>query len=218
MSTCPKYKNKFFLLKIQFNYLLNDWQSSNDTYPTAMHIAAAIALNSNLLPSLEKLAASLDKKVLEFEGLIKIGRTHMQDAVPMTLGQEFSGFAQQIKFSIERIKSTLPHLCYLAIGGTAVGTGLNTRVGFSEKCCNEISSLTDLPFLSAPNKFEALACHDALVEVSGALNTLACSMMKIANDIRLLSSGPRCGFGELIIPENEPGSSIMPGKLQTNFI
>ncbi len=168
-------------------------------------------MNSKLLPSLETLKKSLDEKSIEFESLIKIGRTHMQDAVPMTLGQEFSAFVQQISFSIERIKSTLPRLYYLAIGGTAVGTGLNTRIGFSEKCCLEISSLTGLPFQSAPNKFEALACHDTLVEVSGALNTLACSLMKIANDVRLLSSGPRCGLAELIIPENEPGSSIMPG-------
>jgi len=137
----------------------------------------------------------------------------MQDAVPITLGQEFSAFVQQIKFSIERINSTLPHLYILGIGGTAVGTGLNTRIGFAEKCTTEISKLTDISFESASNKFESLACHDTLVEVSGALNTVACSLMKIANDIRLLSSGPRCGLGELIIPENEPGSSIMPGKV-----
>ena len=192
---------------------VNMSQSSNDTFPTAMHIAVAIEINRRLLPSLENLLASLNAKSDEFNTLIKIGRTHMQDAVPLTLGQEFSAFSQQISFSIERIKATLPRLYFLAIGGTAVGTGLNTRIGFAEKCCDEISKLTGLAFKSAPNKFEALACHDTLVEVSGALNTLACSLMKIANDVRLLSSGPRCGLAELTIPENEPGSSIMPGKV-----
>lgn len=192
---------------------VNMSQSSNDTFPTAMHIACASELNHRLIPTLKRLQEALEEKSKSFENLTKIGRTHMQDAVPLTLGQEFSAFVQQIKFSIERISMTLPHLYLLAIGGTAVGTGLNTRIGFAEKCSAEISKLTSLPFQSAPNKFESLACHDTLVEVSGGLNTLACSMMKIANDVRLLSSGPRCGFGELIIPENEPGSSIMPGKV-----
>ncbi len=178
-----------------------------------MHIACATELNKKLLPALADLENSLAQKSDEFALFTKIGRTHMQDAVPLTLGQEFSAFVQQIKYSTERINSTLPHLYLLAIGGTAVGTGLNTRIGFAEKCSEEIEILTGLPFKSAPNKFESLACHDTLVEVSGALNTLACSLMKIANDIRLLSSGPRCGLGEIIIPENEPGSSIMPGKV-----
>ncbi|CAF0828013.1 unnamed protein product [Brachionus calyciflorus] len=192
---------------------VNMSQSSNDTFPTAMHIAVALELKEKLFPQLNNLLESLNKKSEEFSNLIKIGRTHMQDAVPMTLGQEFSAFSQQIKFSIDRLNSTLPRLYLLAIGGTAVGTGLNTRVGFDEKCCKEISILTGLEFRSAENKFEALATHDTLVEVSGALNTLAVSMTKIANDIRLLSSGPRCGLGEISIPENEPGSSIMPGKV-----
>jgi len=197
-----KIKKPFFFFK-----------SSNDTFPTAMHIACALQLTTKLLPALSKLEASLAQKSAQFATLTKIGRTHMQDAVPLTLGQEFSAFVQQIKFSIERINSTLPHLYFLAIGGTAVGTGLNTRIGFAEKCSEEIAALTGLPFKSAPNKFESLACHDTLVEVSGSLNTLACSLMKVANDIRLLSSGPRCGLGEIVIPENEPGSSIMPGKV-----
>jgi fumarate hydratase class II len=178
-----------------------------------MHIAVAQTLNQKLFPALTSLLSHLEEKSNEFDKFIKIGRTHLQDAVPLTLGQEFSAFAQQIKFSIDRLNSTLPRLYLLAIGGTAVGTGLNTRIGFAEKCCQEIKDLTGLPFQSAPNKFEALASHDTLVEVSGALNTVACSFMKIANDIRLLSSGPRCGLGEIVIPENEPGSSIMPGKV-----
>lgn len=192
---------------------VNMSQSSNDTFPTAMHISCAMQLNNQLLPTLHTLHNSLQDKVLEFDSLIKIGRTHMQDAVPITLGQEFSAFVQQIKFSIDRISNTLPRLYMLGIGGTAVGTGLNTRIGFDEKCSSEIAFLTNLPFESSSNKFESLASHDTMIEVSGALNTLACSMMKIANDIRLLSSGPRCGLAELIIPENEPGSSIMPGKV-----
>jgi fumarate hydratase class II len=178
-----------------------------------MHIAVATELQQRLFPLLDKLLTSLEEKAKLFESLIKVGRTHMQDAVPLTLGQEFSAFAQQIKFSIDRVNATLPRLHLLAIGGTAVGTGLNTRIGFAEKCCSEISTLTGYEFKSAANKFEALASHDTLVEVSGALNTLACSLTKIANDVRLLSSGPRCGLAELIIPENEPGSSIMPGKV-----
>lgn len=149
----------------------------------------------------------------EFKDIIKIGRTHTQDAVPLTLGQEFSGYVQQIAFAIDRIEATLPRVYYLALGGTAVGTGLNTRIGFAEKCADKISELTGLPFKTAPNKFEALAAKDAMVEVSGQLNTIACSIMKIANDIRFLGSGPRCGLGELSLPENEPGSSIMPGKV-----
>lgn len=192
---------------------VNMSQSSNDTFPTAMHIAVAMELSEKLFPTLDDLLNSLNKKSDEFSKMIKIGRTHMQDAVPMTLGQEFSAFAQQIKFSVERLNGTLPRLYLLAIGGTAVGTGLNTRVGFDEKCCKEISMLTGLEFRPAENKFESLATHDTLVEVSGALNTLAVSLHKIANDIRLLSSGPRCGLAEISIPENEPGSSIMPGKV-----
>jgi fumarate hydratase, class II len=161
-----------------------------------MHVAVAVEIHERLLPALNSLHDSLNSKANEFNEIIKIGRTHMQDAVPLTLGQEFSAFVQQIKYSIDRIKATFPRLHQLAIGGTAVGTGLNTRIGFAEKCCDEISALTGLQFVSAPNKFESLAAHDTLVEVSGALNTLACSLMKIANDIRLLSSGPRCGLGE----------------------
>lgn len=192
---------------------VNKSQSSNDTFPTAMHIATAIEVNCTLLPNLELLHDALKKKSEEFKDIIKIGRTHTQDAVPLSLGQEFSGYAQQIENGIARVKDTLPRLYELAIGGTAVGTGLNTRIGFAEKCAAKISDLTGLPFTSAPNKFEALAAHDALVEVSGALNTVAVSIMKVANDIRFLGSGPRCGLGELILPENEPGSSIMPGKV-----
>ncbi|XP_063918312.1 fumarate hydratase, mitochondrial-like [Zophobas morio] len=192
---------------------VNKSQSSNDTYPAAMHIAVAVEIQNTLLPGLKTLAAALDKKADEFKDIIKIGRTHLQDAVPLTLGQEFSGYVQQVCFGIDRINDTLPRLYHLAIGGTAVGTGLNTRIGFAEKCAAEIAKLTGLPFTSAPNKFEALAAHDAMVEVSGALNVIACSIMKIANDIRFLGSGPRCGLGELSLPENEPGSSIMPGKV-----
>ena len=160
-----------------------------------------------------KLHDALDAKAQEYSDIIKIGRTHTQDATPLTLGQEFSGYVTQIKFGIERVETTLPRLYMLAAGGTAVGTGLNTRIGFAEKVAAKVSDLTGLPFVTAPNKFEALAAHDAMVEVSGALNVLACSIMKIANDIRFLGSGPRCGLGELSLPENEPGSSIMPGKV-----
>lgn len=192
---------------------VNKSQSSNDTFPTAMHIAVAVEINRLLLPNLQKLHDALDAKAKAFKDIIKIGRTHTQDATPLTLGQEFSGYVTQIAFGIERIKDTLPRLYYLALGGTAVGTGLNTRIGFAEKCADKISELTKLPFKSAPNKFEGLACHDAMVEVSGALNVVAVSLMKIANDIRFLASGPRCGLGELSLPENEPGSSIMPGKV-----
>lgn len=192
---------------------VNKSQSSNDTFPTAMHIAVAQEINHALIPSLKMLRDGLDKKSKEFKDIIKIGRTHTQDAVPLTLGQEFSGYVQQISFGIERICDTLPRLYMLALGGTAVGTGLNTRKGFAEKCAAKIAELTGLPFVSAPNKFEALAAHDSMVEVSGALNVIAVSIMKIANDIRFLASGPRSGLGELSLPENEPGSSIMPGKV-----
>ncbi|KAK9753396.1 Fumarase C C-terminus [Popillia japonica] len=192
---------------------VNKSQSSNDTFPTAMHIAVAQEINNCLLPGMTALRDALDKKAKEFQNIIKIGRTHTQDAVPLTLGQEFSAYVTQMTFGIDRVKDTLPRLYMLALGGTAVGTGLNTRKGFAEKTAAQIAQLTGLPFVSAPNKFEALAAHDALVEVSGALNTVACSIMKIANDIRFLASGPRCGLGELTLPENEPGSSIMPGKV-----
>uniref|UniRef100_A0A914MWX7 fumarate hydratase n=1 Tax=Meloidogyne incognita TaxID=6306 RepID=A0A914MWX7_MELIC len=229
---------------------VNMSQSSNDTFPTAMHVATALEINDRLLPALKYFHDELEKKAKEFEHIIKIGRTHTQDAVPLTLGQEFSGYVVQIANGIERIKSTLPRLYELAAGGTAVGTGLNTRKGFAEKiasnlthrnpqnglafrvpwkkCCvqktrlgllaflslaHKLSQLTNLPLVTAPNKFEALAAHDALVEVHGALNVIATSFMKIANDIRFLGSGPRCGLGELSLPENEPGSSIMPGKV-----
>ncbi|KAF7268999.1 fumarate hydratase, mitochondrial-like [Rhynchophorus ferrugineus] len=192
---------------------VNKSQSSNDTFPTAMHIAVAMEIKHTLMPGLNNLADSLEKKAKQFESIIKIGRTHTQDAVPLTLGQEFSGYATQIRFGIERVQATLPRVYMLAIGGTAVGTGLNTVKGFAEKCSAKIAELTNLPFVSAANKFEAMATHDAMVEVSGALNVIAVSLMKIANDIRFLASGPRCGIGELILPENEPGSSIMPGKV-----
>uniref|UniRef100_A0A5S6PZW8 fumarate hydratase n=2 Tax=Trichuris muris TaxID=70415 RepID=A0A5S6PZW8_TRIMR len=192
---------------------VNMAQSSNDTFPTAMHISTATEIDQTLLPSLKKLLGALQSKAKEFSSIVKIGRTHTQDAVPLSLGQEFSGYAKQIESGIERINATLPHLYELALGGTAVGTGLNTYRGFAEKAAAEIAKLTGLPFKTAPNKFEALATHDTMVEVHGALNTVACSMMKIANDIRFLGSGPRSGLGELILPENEPGSSIMPGKV-----
>jgi len=192
---------------------VNKSQSSNDTFPTAMHIASAQMVTEVLLPGLHKLQQALASKADDFKDIVKIGRTHTQDATPLTLGQEFSGYATQLKYGIARIESALPRVYELAIGGTAVGTGLNTRIGFAEKMCERISQLTTLPFVSAPNKFEALAAHDALVELSGAMNVVACSVMKIANDIRFLGSGPRCGLGELLLPENEPGSSIMPGKV-----
>ncbi|XP_072436683.1 fumarate hydratase, mitochondrial isoform X2 [Chiloscyllium punctatum] len=192
---------------------VNKSQSSNDTFPTAMHIAAAKEVHEVLLPGLQKLHDALEKKAKEFADIIKIGRTHTQDAVPLSLGQEFSGYVQQIKYSMERIKAALPRIYELAAGGTAVGTGLNTRIGFAEKVAAKVSELTGLPFVTAPNKFEALAAHDALVELSGAMNVVACSLMKVANDIRFLGSGPRSGLGELTLPENEPGSSIMPGKV-----
>lgn len=192
---------------------VNYGQSSNDTFPTAMHIAAAEQVNELLVPNLEELYKALDGKVQEFKDIIKVGRTHLQDATPLTLGQEFSGYAVQIKKGIERVKSTLSNVYELAQGGTAVGTGLNSKKGFDTDFAKEVAEITRLPFVSAGNKFEALAANDALVELSGALNTIAVSFMKIANDIRLLGSGPRCGIGEIILPENEPGSSIMPGKV-----
>lgn len=188
-------------------------QSSNDTFPTVMHIAAVSEVEQQLLPKLTALRDAFEAKSKEFSDIIKIGRTHLQDATPLTLGQKFSGYVQQLTFGIERIKLTLPRLSNLAQGGTAVGTGLNTKKGFDVKIAEEISNLTGLQFHTAPNKFEALAAHDAIVETSGALNTLAVSLYKIANDIRYLGSGPRCGYGELSLPENEPGSLIMPGKV-----
>merc|ERR1712136_291831 len=192
---------------------VNKSQSSNDTYPTAMHIAVARSVNDTLLPGIKTLLDALEKKADDFKDIIKIGRTHTQDATPLTLGQEFSGYVQQLKNGIDRVESTLPRIYQLAAGGTAVGTGLNTRIGFAEKVAENVADITGMPFVTSPNKFEALAAHDALVEVSGALNTVSCSLMKIANDIRFLGSGPRCGLGELSLPENEPGSSIMPGKV-----
>lgn len=192
---------------------VNRSQSSNDTYPTAMHIAAAIEIHTRLLPSLEKAHAAFDKKAKEYADIIKIGRTHTMDATPLTLGQEFSAYAKQIEYGIERIKATMPRVYELALGGTAVGTGLNSIKGFGEGVAAEVARLTNIPFVSAPNKFEALSANDAMVELHGALNTIAVSYMKIANDIRFLGSGPRCGLGELILPANEPGSSIMPGKV-----
>ncbi len=192
---------------------VNYGQSSNDSFPTAMHIAAAEEVDRRLLPALRHLHRALAAKATEFAEIVKIGRTHLQDATPITLGQEFSGYAKQIEYGILRVENTLPRLYQLAQGGTAVGTGLNAAPGFAERFAVELAALTGLPFVTAENKFEALAAHDALVELSGALNTLAASAMKIANDIRLLGSGPRCGFGEIQLPENEPGSSIMPGKV-----
>lgn len=192
---------------------VNKGQSSNDTFPTAMHIAVAERIHQRLIPMLEKMHVALSEKSKEFSSLVKIGRTHLMDATPLTLGQEFSGYATQMKNSLQRIKNTLPHLHELALGGTAVGTGLNTHVKFPVLAAKKIAEETQIPFVTAPNKFEALASHDALVEVHGALKTIAVSLMKISNDIRLLGSGPRCGIGEIQLPENEPGSSIMPGKV-----
>lgn len=188
-------------------------QSSNDTFPTAMHIATAMASSDVLIPGLEKLEKALRSKIEEFDGIIKIGRTHTQDATPIRLSQEFSGYAHQVHMGIRRIKKSLEDIYELAQGGTAVGTGLNTFQGWDTTVAKNISRITGLPFVTAPNKFEALAAHDAMVEISGSLKTVAASLFKIANDIRLLGSGPRCGLGELILPENEPGSSIMPGKV-----
>ncbi len=192
---------------------VNMGQSSNDTFPTAMHVAIGMMARDVLIPGLEKLHAALAAKSLEFKDIIKIGRTHTQDATPLTLGQEFGGYAHQVAQGIMRVKKILPEIYELAQGGTAVGTGLNTRVGWDVRVAAEISRITGLPFVTAPNKFEALAAHDAMVMFSGALKTVATSLFKIANDMRLLGSGPRSGLGELILPENEPGSSIMPGKV-----
>ena len=191
----------------------NMGQSSNDTFPTAMHIAAAITARDVLLPGLDKLATALEAKAKEFRGIIKIGRTHTQDATPLTLGQEFSGYAQQIRNGIARIEMALPGIYELAQGGTAVGTGLNTDKGWDTTVAANMARITGLPFITAPNKFEALAAHDAMVFMSGAIKTTAMAAYKIANDMRFLGSGPRSGLGELILPENEPGSSIMPGKV-----
>ena len=191
----------------------NMGQSSNDTFPTAMHIATARTAHDVLLPGLRKLHAGLQAKVEEFDGIIKIGRTHTQDATPLTLSQEFSGYTHQVAMAIRRVEDGLGRIYELAQGGTAVGTGLNTKVGWSETVAANMARISGLPFITAPNKFEALAAHDAMVEISGHLKTVAASLFKIANDIRLLGSGPRCGLGELILPENEPGFSIMPGKV-----
>jgi len=192
---------------------INMGQSSNDTFPTAMHIAAAMQIAEETIPALQALQKSLEAKAKAYRKIIKIGRTHLMDATPLTLGQEFSGYAQQAANGVQRLKECLPRLYKLAQGGTAVGTGLNSIKGFDKRFAAEVSKITGLPFVTAPNKFEALAAHDALVEASGALNVVACSLMKIANDIRMLGSGPRCGLGELMLPANEPGSSIMPGKV-----
>jgi len=192
---------------------VNMGQSSNDSFPTAMHIAAALEIRHKLIPALKHLLQGLAQKSAEFADIVKIGRTHLQDATPITLGQEFSAYAAQVVLGIERVEACLTHLYPLAQGGTAVGTGLNCKPGFAEGFAAETARLTGLPFVTAPNKFEAMAAHDAIVEASGALNTLAVSLTKIANDIRLAGSGPRSGIGELLLPENEPGSSIMPGKV-----
>ncbi len=191
----------------------NQSQSSNDTFPTVMHIAASLQIQNELIPELTNLKNALEAKSKEFDQIVKIGRTHLQDATPLTLGQEFSGYVQQVENGIQRVAHSLKTLSFLAQGGTAVGTGLNTKPGFDVKIAEQISKETGLKFQTAPNKFEALAAHDAIVECSGALNTLACSLFKIAQDIRYLGSGPRCGYHELMLPENEPGSSIMPGKV-----
>tara|TARA_A100001037_G_C15116987_1_gene621887 strand:+ start:381 stop:1769 length:1389 start_codon:yes stop_codon:yes gene_type:complete len=192
---------------------VNMGQSSNDTFPTAMHIAAVERINEALLPSLKTLAESFRKKSDQFKGIIKIGRTHLMDATPLTLGQEFSGYTTQLEYAIDRINGCMPRMCQIALGGTAVGTGLNSHRDFPKKVAEKIADITGRPFITAPNKFESLAAHDAIVEASGVLKTIACSLMKIANDIRWLGSGPRCGIGEITLPANEPGSSIMPGKV-----
>jgi fumarate hydratase class II len=192
---------------------VNKGQSSNDTFPTAMHVAAVIALEQQLKPALKKLRRTLDKKSRAFMSIVKIGRTHLQDATPLTLGQEFSGYVAQLDHSLIHINNALPHLSELALGGTAVGTGLNAHPKFAKDVAAQLKKLTGLPFVTAPNKFEALAACDAVVHAHGSLKTLAAALMKMANDVRWLSSGPRCGIGELSIPENEPGSSIMPGKV-----
>ena len=192
---------------------VNKSQSSNDTFPTAMHIAAYKILMETTIPGIEKLRNTLDKKAKAFRKVVKIGRTHFMDATPLTLGQEFSGYVSQLDHGLKAISNTLAHLSELALGGTAVGTGINTPPGYDVNVAGHIAKLTKLPFITAKNKFEALAAHDAIVEAHGALTTVAVSLMKIANDIRMLSSGPRSGIGEIFIPDNEPGSSIMPGKV-----
>jgi len=199
--------------KIHPNDDVNRGQSSNDVFPTAMHVAAMQTIDHQLKPAIRALRQTLTIKVKEFSSVIKIGRTHLQDATPLTLGQEFSGYVSQLDHGMNHLESSLPHMCELALGGTAVGTGLNTHIEFSARTAAELAKLTGLPFTTSPNKFEALATNDALVNAHGALKTLAVSLIKIANDIRWLASGPRCGIGELKIPENEPGSSIMPGKV-----
>lgn len=192
---------------------VNKSQSSNDTFPTAMSIAAYKMVVETTIPGIEKLRATLHEKAEAFKDIVKIGRTHLMDATPLTLGQEFSSYVAQLDHGIRSLKHTLPHLAELALGGTAVGTGINTPKGYSERVAETIAELSGFPFVTAPNKFESLAAHDAIVETSGALKTLAISLMKIGNDIRLLGSGPRCGIGEISLPSNEPGSSIMPGKV-----
>ena len=192
---------------------VNKGQSSNDTFPTAMHIAAVEQIHERLFPAVRALRNTLAKKSEAFKDIVKIGRTHLMDATPLTLGQEFSGYKTQLDNSLNRIEGCIPRLCEIALGGTAVGTGLNSHPDFPKEVAKEIAKITKLPFVTAPNKFEALAAHDAVVEASGVMKTIACSLMKIANDIRWLGSGPRCGVGEIILPANEPGSSIMPGKV-----
>ena len=192
---------------------VNKGQSSNDTFPTAMHISAVERIRDALIPSISTLAGSFRKKTKEFQDIIKIGRTHLMDATPLTLGQEFSGYTTQLEYALDRINGCMPRMYQIALGGTAVGTGLNSHKDFAVKVARQIAELTGCPFVTAPNKFESLAAHDAIVETSGVLKTIACSLMKIANDIRWLGSGPRCGIGEIVLPANEPGSSIMPGKV-----
>jgi fumarate hydratase class II len=199
--------------KVHPNDDVNLGQSSNDVFPTAMNVCAVQSLELRLVPAVKKLRDTLAKKAKEFGAIVKIGRTHLQDATPLTLGQEFSGYVAQLDHGVTHVAQALPHLCELALGGTAVGTGLNAHPEFARRVADELKRLTGLPFVTAPNKFESLAAHDALVHAHGALKTLAASLMKIANDVRWLASGPRCGIGELKIPENEPGSSIMPGKV-----
>lgn len=199
--------------KVHPNDDVNKAQSSNDVFPTAMHVAAVRAIREQLIPAVQTLRQTLFSKSEEFSRIVKIGRTHLQDATPLTLGQEFSGYVSQLDHGLSHLEASLPHLYELALGGTAVGTGLNTHPEFARRVAAEITKLTKFPFVTAPNKFEALAANDALVHAHGALKTLAVSLMKIANDIRWLASGPRCGIGEIKIPENEPGSSIMPGKI-----
>ena len=192
---------------------VNMGQSSNDTFPTAMHIAAVERIRDALIPSLSTLSESFRKKTIEFKDIIKIGRTHLMDATPLTLGQEFSGYTTQLEYALDRINGCMPRMYQIALGGTAVGTGLNSHRDFPVNVAKQIAEITGCPFVTAPNKFESLAAHDAVVETSGVLKTIACSLMKIANDIRWLGSGPRCGIGEITLPANEPGSSIMPGKV-----